>query len=450
VALVSVLAAVLLVATKLTVGVLTNSLGIMSEALHSGIDLIAAAMTLYAVRAAARPPDEEHMYGHEKVEALSSLGETILLFVTCIWILYEAVSRLFLGHAPEVEVGFVALGIMVLSMVVDFTRSRVLHRAAVKYKSQALEADAVHFSTDLISSAVVILGIIMTMLGFPSFDAIAALGVAFITAIIGYRLLKRSVGTLTDAAPRGISQTAEAEAMKVEGIRRVSKVRVRESGPTTYIELTVLIDKMIPLEQGHRIMDQVEDRIREAVPDADVIVHAEPVCRDDFNLEDRIRAEAADMPEVKDIHNIIIADNEQGRLVDFHVEMDGALSVREAHELATRLEDRVRSLDLCITSVASHVEPAGGPMCPAEESVFDKSSLLETIERIHGLFPEVVSCEHVRVYRTRGGLKVCMDCLFDPSLTVHKAHEIATRLEGHIRSNHSDVDSVTIHLEPAE
>jgi cation diffusion facilitator family transporter len=227
----------------------------------------------------------------EEVESLSSLGETLLLFVTCIWIVYEALNRLFF-HSAEVEVGVIALAVMLMSIAVDFTRSRALHRAAVKYKSQALEADAIHFSTDLISSAVVIVGILLTMLGFKSFDSIAALGVAAVTVFIGYRLWRKSMNTLMDAAPKGLSEQVATEIMKVAGIHKVERVRVRESGAVTFIEATVFIDKVLPVEQGHRLMDLAEERVRATIPNSDIIVHAEPICLENSSLEDRIRAEA--------------------------------------------------------------------------------------------------------------------------------------------------------------
>lgn len=440
-------AAVLLTVTKLTVGAITNSLGIISEALHSSIDLIAAIMTLYAVRAAARPPDADHMYGHEKVESLSSLGETALLFITCAWIVYEAFNRLFNGAV--VELGVEALVVMLLSIVVDYTRSRALMRTAKKYKSQALEADAIHFSTDLISSAVVIVGILLTMANFQYFDSIAALGVAIVTAVIGYRLLKRSVHTLMDGAPAGLSDTIAGEIMTVPGIHRVERVRVRESGAITFVEATVFIDQVLPVEQGHRLTEKVEQRIRLAVPNSDVIVHAEPICLENASLEDRIRAEGATMPEVRSVHNIVITDEPEGRLVEFHVELDGELTVEEGHESASRLEEKVASLDTCIAKVVSHIEPVGCLTCRGEASEMERVLIQETIDRISDQFPEVRCCRDIHVHSTSSGYRVFLCCQFDPHLSVSRAHEIVTRLEGVIRSRHAEIDSVTIHLEPA-
>jgi cation diffusion facilitator family transporter len=446
VALASVFAAVILVVAKITIGLLTNSLGILSEALHSSIDLIAAAMTLFAVRAAARPADEDHMYGHEKIESLSSLGETLLLFITCAWIVYEAINRLL--HGAIVEVTWIAIGVMVMSIIIDFSRSRALHRAAVKYKSQALEADAIHFSTDLISSVVVIVGLLFTIAGVPYVDSIAAIGVAVVTAVIGWRLWKRSMGTLMDRAPEGLSKRVAEEIMSVPGIHKVERVRVRESGAITFIEATIFIDKSLPIEQGHRLMDLAEEKVKAGIPNCDIIVHAEPICLETASLEERIRAEAANVPEIRDVHNIVFTEGPSGRLVEFHLEMDGDLTVEEAHKVASNLEDKVLNLDPCIHKVASHVEPACGPACQGETSQYELEIIRDTIDHLHGLFPEVISCKDVHVHLTKGGYKVWMACEFDSGLSVNKAHEVATRLEGHIRSRHSEVESVIIHYEP--
>ena len=447
VALFSVVAAVLLTVTKLLVGYFTNSLGVISEALHSSIDLIAAGMTLVAVRAAARPPDDEHMYGHEKVESLSSLGQTILLFITCIWILYEAINRLVL-HDVNVSLGPSALAVMVLSVIVDYTRSRALMRTAKKYKSQALEADAIHFSTDLLSSIVVIIGILFTMSGFSDFDSYAALGVAAVTAYIGYRLLRKSVHTLMDGAPVGISAKVTEEILAVPGIHKVEKVRVRESGPIMFIEATVLIDQFITMEQGHRLTDLAEDRIRAAIPSSDIILHAEPICLEDATLEDRIRAVASTMAEIKSVHNIAFTEDASGRTVELHIELDGDLTVDKAHELAKRLEGSIKALDPCIVMVASHIEPVGCPACAGEVSEIKKMILERTLDHITAQFPEVLACRNLHVHSTKNGLRVFLCCQFDPDMSVTQAHEVATKLEAHIRSRHEEIENVTIRVEP--
>lgn len=282
VALISVMAAVLLTVTKLAVGLATGSLGILSEAAHSGLDLIAAVITLFAVRISSAPPDDQHTYGHGKVENLSAMVETGLLLLTCIWIIYEAIQRLFV-KSVEVEASGWAFGIMVLSIVVDFNRSRALSKAARKYKSQALEADALHFSTDIWSSAVVILGLLLVRLSdylnIPAIaqaDAIAALVVAGIVVFVSLQLGRRTIAGLMDEIPVGLRDEIVDAVEQVGGVKRVNHVRVRWSGADAYVDLEITASKELSFEESHEISDKAEIAVQNTIPDAEISVHVEP------------------------------------------------------------------------------------------------------------------------------------------------------------------------------
>ncbi len=455
----SVIAAIGLVGTKIVVAVWTNSLGILSEALHSSIDLIAAFVTLAAVRMADRPADADHNYGHEKVESLSSLFETALLFVTCGWIVYEAIHRLI--SPVQVDVTYIAIGVMVFSIIVDYTRSKALHKMAKRYKSQALEADAIHFSTDLISSVVVVIGIAITMaatsgaipIEFRAFDSVSALGVGVITALIGYRLWKRSIHTLMDGAPEGISELVANEAMSIKDIRGVDHVRVRETGPKVYIECTVFIDKVVPLEQAHRVTDEFTERIRERVENAVIMVNAEPFCVEPTDLVDRIRSEAADFEEVKTVHNINVSefDNDFGEEleVDFHLELDGELSLDKAHAIATRLENRIKTLDQRITTVTTHIEPSDCHSCGLKSTRVGEEGIARSIKQLVGTFPEILDVTRISVQKTEEKIRVGMCCSFGSTNSVKQAHDVAEKLEGAIRAKHPEVDVISIHMEPS-
>lgn len=278
------LAAIGLTAFKFVVGLLTGSLGILAEAAHSALDLIAALMTLFAVRISARPPDRTHLYGHGKVENVSALFETLLLIATCAWIVWEASRRLFY-HRVEVEVTFWSFAVMLTSIVIDLSRSRVLARTAEKYHSQALEADALHFSTDVWSSSVVILGLIGVKAGemFPALsllreaDAVAALGVSAVVVWISVQLGRRSIDGLVDKAPAGLEQQIAARVGAVPGVRDCHQVRLRYSGPVLFVDLHVLVDGGQTLTQAHDLTEFIEEAIHEVAPGADVTVHPEPV-----------------------------------------------------------------------------------------------------------------------------------------------------------------------------
>ena len=279
----SVVGAVCLTTLKIVVGVGTGSLGILAEAAHSGLDLVAAILTLFAVRISGRPADSGHPYGHGKVESLSALAETALLIVTCIWILHGAVGR-FLTGAVEIEVTVWSFAVMAASIVVDVSRSRVLRRTAEKYQSQALEADALHFSTDVWSSAVVILGLVSVALGdrFPRFawlryaDPVAAVIVALIVIGVTWRLGIRTVQSLIDGVPAGLEETITTAAGAVPGIYNVHNLRMRYSGAQLFVDVLVLVDGSQSLRQAHELTDEVERSIQRLMPNADVTVHAEP------------------------------------------------------------------------------------------------------------------------------------------------------------------------------
>jgi cation diffusion facilitator family transporter len=281
VALTSVAAAVLLTTTKLVVGLATGSIGILSEAAHSGIDLAAALVTFWAVRASSKPADHDHRYGHGKIENFSALFETGLLLATCVWIAYEALKRL-LFEAPHVHATAWAFAVMFASIVVDLSRSRALAHAARKHRSQALEADALHFSTDVWSSTVVIVGLccvwLSSRLGLPwlaKADAVSALGVAAVAVVIAVRLGKKSVDDLLDAAPAGMVERI-AHAAEVRGVQVVTQVRVRRSGPRTFADVVLQVERGLSIEQAHEMADMAERAIRGAVEDVDVVVHTEP------------------------------------------------------------------------------------------------------------------------------------------------------------------------------
>ncbi len=279
----SVLAALALVSMKIVVGISTGSLGILAEAAHSGLDLVAAVVTFFAVRSSSKPADREHRYGHGKVENLSALLETALLLLTCFWIGHEAVKRLVTGKV-EVEVTVWSFVVMAISILVDISRSRMLYRVAKKHHSQALEADALHFSTDIWSSAVVILGLVCVGLSdlFPGgdflhyADAVAALVVAVIVVQVSWKLGMRTINALLDAAPDGLEELVIKTAEQISGVVNCHHVRIRTSGSQVFIDLHVLMDGGMTLQQAHQLTEEVEKAIVLVSPGADVTVHPEP------------------------------------------------------------------------------------------------------------------------------------------------------------------------------
>jgi cation diffusion facilitator family transporter len=366
VALSSVLAAVGLTSFKVVVSIATGSLGIIAEAVHSALDLMAAFLTFLAVRISGKPADKEHPYGHGKVENLSALFETLLLLVTCVWIVYEAIHRLFF-KAVHVDASFWAFLVMAVSVVVDFTRSRALMRAAKKYNSQALEADALHFSTDIWSSLVVILGLIcikiadwVSALAFlDKADAIAAIGVASIAFYVSIKLGVRTVQALLDTAPQGISDKIVEAVEAIPGLADCHNVRVRSSGPDLFVDAHVVMDGSLSLEKAHERTEAIERTIQEIIPSADVTVHPEPQrlpALDIANTKEKIIECVQALPGVIDCHHVQLHYTDARFFVEVHINMDGGQSLEEAHKYTEMVEDAIRHI-VPDAEVTVHPEP---------------------------------------------------------------------------------------------
>lgn len=282
VAFLSVLAAVFLTGFKLLIGLLTGSLGILSEALHSGLDLIASLITFFSVRVSDKPADKDHNYGHGKIENFSAFVETILLLITCVWIIYEAVGRLASGKT-QIEVNIWSFTVVISSILIDITRSRALYKVAKKHNSQALEADALHFSTDIWSSGVVFLGLICAGFGFFSADSVAALVVALIVLFISYRLGRKAVDVLLDKAPQEIIEQVSQVLLAYPEVKFFHSLKVRTAGADTFIKFNIHLKPYLSLRRVHELCDKIETDLSERIPRSEIYIHAEP--QDNNHLE---------------------------------------------------------------------------------------------------------------------------------------------------------------------
>src|ERR1700723_1554750 len=370
-ALASVGSAVLLVSLKIFLVVRTGSLGILSETLHSILDLVAAVITYLSVRVADKPADADHLYGHGKVESFSAFVETALLLFTAVYIIWEAFQRL-LFHTAHIRPSLLAILVLALCMGIDFVRSRALIRVAQKYPSEALEADALHFSTDVWSSFVVILGISGAWLGqrygipwLGMLDALAALVVAGVIIWIGSRLRQRTPAALLDVAPHGLRERIENAVDKTEGVLQSERVRVRKAGQRYFVDVTMSVPRTASLEQAHAASNAVEKHIEKIVPDADVVVHVEPRARSDEDLFETIRAVAQRRGLA--VHELS-AHQFEGRLfIELHLEVNEGSSLREAHRSATELEEDIRRATDPRALINIHIEPLGARIAGAEE-----------------------------------------------------------------------------------
>ena len=360
VALTSVIAAVLLTGTKLAVGLFTGSLGILSEAAHSGLDLGAALMTLFAVKISDRPADDSHHYGHGKVEGFSAFLEVILLLITCAYIIYEAVHRI-MSRNVNIEVTMYSFGVILLSIIVDVSRSRALYRVAKKTNSQALEADALHFSSDIWSSAVVLLGLVCyKFFGFKLADSIAALAVSIMVIVISIRLAIRTIDVLLDKAPAHMRETIYSLISNTEGVCTIHKLRVRTSGNMVFSDMVISVDSDLSVEEAHKIANNVEHKIRSAFPNSDVIIHIEPnehgiLEEQSYRMTvEKILNEHSLM--FKGYHKLTVTCFNRQHLISVHIELDKDAKLNETHAVCDHLEQDIREA-IPKSTVTIHVEP---------------------------------------------------------------------------------------------
>lgn len=451
----SVLAAVFLTVLKLVVGLITGSLGILAEAAHSLLDLVAAVITYLAVRVSGKPADQDHPYGYGKVENFSALVETVLLFATCVWIVYESVRRIFFVSV-EVDPSVWAFLVMAVSIGVDVSRSRMLYRAARKHNSQALEADAIHFSTDIWSSSVVIAGLVLVWLGrnvFPGAahilhraDAVAALGVAVIVFFVSYRLGRRTMDVLLDRAPVGIPQRLREAAAEVEGVLRVGRVRVRRSGPRFFVDMTVDVDRNLSFERTHAIAEHIEAHTQNVVPGADVVVHTEPREVERETLAKRIRAVAYRSQMA--VHNISMHEDEDGVFVDLHLEVDDHLSLEQAHEMASRIEKDLWTDMPEISQVYVHLESRRTGVGGGRDVTRQEGELVEKVKRLTDEIAGPSRCHNVLVRREGGKLSISLHCHLDKELSIAEIHDITTRIEMRLKERLPELDRCAVHAEP--
>lgn len=460
-ALMSVLAALLLTALKIAVGVSTGSLGILAEAAHSALDLVAAGVTFFAIQISVRPADRHHAYGHGKVENLAALAETLLLLLTCGWIIHEALDRLFWNPSP-VRITVWAFVVMLISIVIDFNRARMLARVAKKYKSQALEADALHFSTDIMSSAVVILGLAAvwgaSLAPAGSFahqallraDSIAALVVAVIVAWVSLRLGYKAIDVLLDAGSKDSFRAIEEAVESVPEVLSLKELRLRQSGPHIFADMQLVLPAATSLEFAHAVSDSVEQAVHAVLPEADLSIHCEPEHPEDGLYS---RVQRLGLKCGLDVHSVEIYRAEKGNYLTLHAAIGPAATLASAHSCADQLEGELKKLGF--SDALIHIEPrqvdsrhslARELDLPDEERAAIRAVLDEAIAAEEG-----VSGYHKLLLLDLGAewslsLHVCMP----GHITVLESHQAITRIEKHLHKHIPQLGRISIHADVLE
>ncbi|MBI4274152.1 MAG: cation diffusion facilitator family transporter [Rhizobiales bacterium] len=448
VALGSIAASAGLTIAKTVVGVLTGSLAIHSEAAHSLIDLAATVMTYLAVRVSGRPADAEHHYGHGKIESIAALAETVLLFVLSGVVIWEAGQRL-LGMGDHLVTATIpAFAVIIASIVIDFFRARTLYRTAEETVSDALEADALHFGSDMWSSMAVLIGLIGVAFGLPWADALAATVVALFVCLAGWRLGRRTIDTLTDTAPVGVADIIKRIAQRVRGVVAIERVRVRPAGDKLFVDLSVAISRTLPLDRVTALKDGIIRAVTAEIPRAELNVTTEPRALDSETVLERVMVSARNLGLA--VHHVMVHAI-GGRLsVSLDLEVDGKLALGQAHDIASQLEAAVGDELGPEVEVETHIEPLQADRAAGRDAPPDRIKVvhvaLDEFARETGMIREI---HNVRVRETDDGEIVNFHCHVDSAQSVRDVHENVDRLERALRSRWPSIKRAIGHAEPA-
>jgi cation diffusion facilitator family transporter len=447
VALGSIFASAGLAVAKAVVGLLSGSLAILSEAAHSLIDLAATVMTYFAVRVSGMPADEEHHYGHGKVESVAALVETGLLFVLTGLVVIEAVKRL-LGHEAAVEATPAAFVVMGVSVIVDFVRARLLYRVAHQTRSEALEADALHFSSDLWSSLAVLAGLVGVLSGFKWADALAALVVATFVCVAGWRLGRRTLDTLLDTAPAGVREQLKAITLRVPGVAEVQRLRARRVGNELFAEMNIIVSRTLPIDRVAEMKNEISNAIRREMPEAEISITTEPRALDDETVMERVAVIARNRGLL--VHHITVHSLEEKLIVSLDLEVDGGMSLRDAHVIADELERAITEELGPSVEVETHIEPLQFDSLAGRDAPQGKiDQIRAALTELTANFPMLRDVHNVRVRETDGGDIVNFHCHAAPSETVHSVHDRVDELERALRKRFPAIKRVIGHTEPA-
>jgi cation diffusion facilitator family transporter len=436
----SVFAALALIALKLGTGLATHSLGLVSEAAHSGTDLIAALLTFFAVGVAVRPADPTHQYGHGKAEHLAALAEGAILVVASAFIVWHAISRLVNGGttARATWYAFVVIGLVIC---IDAGRTTASWRAARAYSSPALASNAVHFGSDLGGSLAVLFGLLFVRWGYPGADSVAALFVAALVLIAAARLMRRNVDVLMDRAPADAEEAARQAIVGVQPPVQLRRLRMRQAAGRFFADVVIGVDYGAAVGQGHAAADLVERAVQSALPEADVVVHVEPAGAADADVRERAHAAALNVPRVREVHNVSVVSVDSGVELSLHLKLPGDLSLEEAHAIAEEVERAIEQAAPEVSSVQTHLEPLGEEAAGTEVAG-DAATVRRIVRAELGVDPSVL-----RFVDTDEGLVAYLTVRLG-SDTLAAAHADASRIEELIRRERPEIADVVVHTEP--
>jgi len=445
----SMFAAIFIVLLKFLAAYFSGSLGVLSELFHSSTDLIATIATILSVKFSSKPPDEMHNYGHEKIESFSALFQVVILIGMCAYLVYESIERI-INHVP-VQISIFTFSVILICVFIDISRSRALMKVAKETKSQALEADSLHFASDVWSSVVVLIGMLFTYFNLsPLADPISAIVVSILIVVATFRLTKRAFDSLMDRVPPGLREKIFKEIKSMEGVEGIKNFRLRSSGSKIFIDMVILIARTKMFSRTHEIMDSVERRINELAPGADIVIHSEPTETENETINDKIRLIVNN--EGFKCHDIFSHKIESDIYSELHVEIDDTNDLDLAHKKISLLEEKIKSEIPVITKLNIHLDEPSELMFDTVDVTSKSTDLIRHIENILKEKNYLKRYYDIKIVSSNDKLRVSLSCEFKSGMTFEEVHDKVTIMESkiylHIKGIYPNLANVIIHAEP--
>lgn len=444
----SLIGALVIVSIKLVATYLSGSLAVLSELFHSSTDLIASLVTVTSIKFASKPPDEDHHYGHDKIESFSALFQVLILVMMCAYVLYEAYERII--HPPtHVKIDVFTFLAISICIVIDYSRAKALKKVALETKSQALEADALHFSSDILSSVVVLAGIGLYYV-HPIFDPIAASIVSFIIIMITIDLSKRSIDSLLDKTPKGLRNKIENEIKNVKEVEGIKSLRMRSSGAKIFIDMTINVARTKMFQETHNIVNTVESKIQNLIPNADIVVHSEPVITEKETINDKIKIIVNS--EGYKCHDVVshLINNEI--FSELHVEIDNTNNLIEAHDEITKLEKKLQDEIGIITHIKIHIDEPSDIIFDSNDITTESENIIYELNKLLKKEKHIRNYHDIKIVQTKDKIRISLNMEFDENYELDKVHDIVSTMEGKLlfglRHKFPNLNNVIIHAEP--
>ncbi|KAA0211927.1 cation-efflux pump [Ignavibacteria bacterium CHB1] len=447
----SLYAALFITFIKYIAAYFSGSLSVLSEMFHSGIDIVACTLTILSVKLSAKPPDEDHNYGHDKIENFVAIIQVLILFFLCAYILFEVVQRFTSVTQPEVVISYWTFGVILISIGIDINRTKALRKIAAQTRSKSLEADALHFSSDILSSVIVLIAMTLTYLDISIYaDSIGAILVCGVIIFVGAKLFKRSLDALMDRVPSGLRQKIISVTKSLKNVEDIKSLRIRSTGNVIFIDMTIFISRLIPFSKVHDITEEVENKIREIIPHADIIIHSEPVETQNETINDKIRIIVNN--EGFNCHDIFSHKIGKEIFTELHIEIDDTNNLHHAHEIVDKIESKIKNQIGIINNVKVHIDEPGDVVFETVDITLKSSDLIVMAKQILKEYKSVKSSDDFKIVSAGGKIRVSLNCTFINDLSFEQVHELVTMLESRIyldvKAVYPHLSNVIIHSEP--